>query len=154
MDKEHRTLMAIKVKHQLLLLFIAGVTAFFLVQLTTIVIGPRFEGRLFPVIGQVEITDVEESKCEDCVSISGRFEKLRECTFIDLLVVYQVPNRGHVGVPVRFTNGPIVRGEGAHHFGPWEIDLSVRQFEENTIIEAFHQCHPFWVTVTRFHPPR
>lgn len=153
MDKERRTLMAVRVKHQLFLLFIAGLVAFFLIQLVTIVIGPRLEGRLFPVVDQVTITDVEESGCGDCVSISGHFEKLRECTFLDLLVVYQVPNGGRVGVPVRFTNGTIVRGEGIHDFGPWEIDLSVRQFEDNTVVEAFHQCHPFWVTVTRFHPP-
>lgn len=153
MDKERRALMASKVKHQLGLLFIAGFVAFGLIQLATVVIGPRLEGRLFPVVDQVTITDVKQSGCGDCVSISGHFHKVRECTFLDLLVVYQVPNGGRVGVPVRFTQGAIVRGAGIHDFGPWEIDLSVRQFEENTIVEAFHQCHPFWVTVTRFHPP-
>ena len=154
MDKERRILMATKVKRQLFLLCIAAFVALGLIQLVTVVTGPRLEGRLFPVIDQITITDIQNGGgCTDCISVSGHFEKLRECTFLDLLVVYQVPNGGRVGVPIHFTRGPVVRDKGTHDFGPWEIDLSARQFEENTIVEAFHQCHMFWVTVTRFHPP-
>lgn len=154
MDKRRRVLMATKVKRHLFLLCAAASVALGLIQLATVVIGPHLEGRLFPVIDQVTITDLQNgSGCSDCISVSGHFEKLRECTFLGLLAVYQVSSGGRVGVPVRFAQGAAARDKGTHDFGPWEIDLSARQFEENTIVETFHQCHMFWVTVTRFHPP-
>jgi len=153
MDTERRKSMKQSAGRQAILLGVAGVLSFAAIQLVTGAIGPRLEGRLFPVVENVEVQQIEESPCGDCISITGTFEKVRECVFLDLLVVYRTPTGGEVGVPVRFTEGTMYRGEGVHEYGPWEVDLSARQFEESTVVEAFHQCHPFWVAVTRFHPP-
>ncbi len=153
MDKKRRRAISLGVRHQLILASLAFAMAFSIIQLTTLVLGPRIEGRLFPVVNNVVIDDLRESTCGNCIIVTGTFDKLRECTFLDLLVVYRTPDGGEVGVPVRFTEGVLVRDTGVQEFGPWEIDLSPRQFEQSTIVEAYHQCHPFWVTVTRFYPP-
>lgn len=153
MGKKHRWTITLGFRHQLILASIGFAMSLSIIQLTTLVLGPRIEGRLFPVVGDVVITSQAEVDCGNCISLFGTFQKLRECTFLDLLVIYQTPDKGEVGVPVRFTNGAVVRTEGLHSFGPWEVDLSPRQFEQSTIVEAYHECHPFWVTVTRFYPP-
>ena len=162
MGTEYRSI-TINAGKQAVALALAALVAVFVVQVTSVaIVGimPKIEGRFYPVVQNVIVDQLElELELEmdtehDSIELTGSFEKIRDCVFLDLLVIYQTPDGGEVGVPVRFTEGTLYRGAGIHDYGPWEVDLSVHQFTSNTVVEAYHQCHPFWVTVTRFHPPR
>ncbi|MEO1639151.1 MAG: hypothetical protein AAFU41_07890 [Pseudomonadota bacterium] len=112
-------------------------------------VGGRVEGYFFPVVAPAEldqITAVGETRSR----IWGRAARLRQCSF-DRVVWFLGDARNHARADVDFEESTKVRPVGAFSFGPWLVQLTPVQLRNRSYAVAFHRCHPFWLTQTRFY---
>jgi hypothetical protein len=108
--------------------------------------GPWLESRIFPVTTAAEVLN-EEPDLQG-VNFEVRFRKLRRCRFLGL--AWYVGERR---VPVNFEPdaelSPSTRPVGGQIAGPWRLP-GVR-YLAGTRAWALHQCHPLWITFTKFY---
>lgn len=102
-----------------------------------------------PVVERIRLVGIQTS---DGMLLTGSFYKARECRFLSIEAVLYNVRGDSVRVPVIIREGTKLRSNGVHEFGPWIVDVSPLEFKFNTIMEVTHSCHPFFDTVTKFHP--
>lgn len=110
-------------------------------------VGPRLESAIFPVVDNVQISDVTPTDLG--VSFYVRFDKLRQCEFLGI-AWYQDNVRVGVAFEPGAENFPATRPEGDQFAGPWMLVGADRI--EGTRAVVYHRCHPLWVTVSQFYP--
>lgn len=110
---------------------------------------PLIEGRLFPVVVGVQITQTEAAG-PISTRIWGEFEKVRDCTFLGIEFYLGDIDRS-ARAQLMLEEGSKVRGNGFEDWGPWVVQLTESQLAENSYAIVRHRCHPFWETVTRFY---
>ena len=115
---------------------------------------PDIEGRMFPVVTNVAITDyISADDAAHASVIYGEFDKVRACAFRRMNWYLGNRNTGPL-IGVAFDEDEQVREIGSHNiFGPWLVFIRAEQFPETTA-EVVHRCHPFWITRTQFKQPR
>jgi len=111
--------------------------------------GGAIEGNLMPVVTDVEITRAEQISATE-TRIWGRFNRARDCPFVSIDFYLGNKQRSSKAL-LRFEEPSKVRDAGITEFGPWVVQLTLEQLEENSYSVASHQCHPFWETETDFH---
>ncbi|KQT52239.1 MULTISPECIES: hypothetical protein [unclassified Aureimonas] len=128
---------------------LCGLYVFFLV-------GPALETRFFPVLGKMRFTEVL-AQTKDASIVRTEFEKLRSCEYMGIAWYYGA----EAGVFERVSMVPIrdpndtsspSRPVGIARAGPWRITIPAADVRTKSFVEAFHRCHPFWTTVSKFYP--
>tara|TARA_Y100000296_G_scaffold72628_1_gene89189 strand:- start:905 stop:1333 length:429 start_codon:yes stop_codon:yes gene_type:complete len=124
----------------------------FLVTVLNFAPGPlgRFEGRLFPVVRDVQLKVVGPVNAA-YTRISGTFEKARDCEFQKIEFRLGKPGAS-VLLDLEFEEGSKVRPEGVHQWGPWVLHATPAQIENNVFALVYHDCHGLFPTITRFYP--
>ncbi|MBV6637035.1 MAG: hypothetical protein KI788_14160 [Mameliella sp.] len=142
----------IKILHKV---FGAAGTFFAVVLCLSVIYLPdalgRLEGRLFPVVANMQIEATERNAIS--AHVGGSFEIVRPgCEFqrIEWKLVGQLRS---TTVDVSFLDGNIVRAAGFNAFGPWLVAMSKHELERSSVAAVFHQCpsRP-WLTQTHFYP--
>lgn len=119
-----------------------GIIAFFgtMLILIAIVTCQSLERRFMPVI-----QDMELHPQGDEMTFTVKGEKTRPCKFKELRVL--VKNNGLYekgNVIFLADRAPVTRGLGYQSFGTWKIIPTGNMVK----IEAVHDCHPFWDSIT------
>lgn len=115
--------------------------------------GPKIEGMVFPVITGTKITHVTTDPDTNSISVWGSANKRRACGYNRMEWHYNPGSTSSTVVPILFRNPPVVHPNGHFTFGPWDIDFLTRQdVIQNSFVQVFHRCHPFWLTESRFYP--
>ncbi len=114
-----------------------------------VTVGGRIEGYFFPVsaIGQIE---AHEPVGETWTRVWGEAIRFRQCSF-DHLSWYLVRVGEDARADLIFEEGTKMDGGGHFDFGPWLVQLPASQLFERSYAIAYHRCHPFWLTATRFY---
>lgn len=112
-------------------------------------VGGQIEGRIMPVVSEVEISRTEPIN-ESETRFWGSFKKLRNCRFEDMAFYLGAPGES-ARADFRFEEGGKVRSNGYEYFGPWVVQLTQRQLASGSYSIATHRCNPLWLTETRFH---
>lgn len=103
-----------------------------------------------PVVENFEIVDVQPLNDRDAVAIFVKFDKVRECEFVNLKMFDELGNR--VGFVFADENssyyGGISRPTGEHFTGPWIV---FRPSMDGIQIKAFHSCHIGWLSETEMY---
>lgn len=120
------------------------------------IVGPRAETRFFPVASKLELTSVVWNDRGQSAIVTARFIKLRPCEFIGLAWYYQGEDKTSVRVPIiRLSNyggPPPSRPTGPQSVGPWLLLMPAAHVREQSFALIYHECHPFWTTVTAIYP--
>lgn len=106
---------------------------------------PTLEGRLFPVITEVKITEVN-AVIPNWVSISGTGNKVRACTWRST-ETYIERHGVSVYVPSKSVGPRRVNAGGPFVFGSIELQTDISNFED-LVIYTYHDCHPIYLTKT------
>jgi hypothetical protein len=112
----------------------------------------RVEGKFFPVIAEINISETQAAS-NVSLRILGSFVILREnCNFQRTDWKFQGTS-SDTNVPVVYEDGTKDLSKGRHNFGPWLLMLTKKQFVSSTVGEAVHTC-PWrpWSTITTFYP--
>lgn len=136
------------------LYFLMGLCLLFGMVVSPVVftLGPIIEGRLLPVVKDTQIVTVSPEGLFKS-RIWGSSHKIRErCQFKRLEWLYAPEQGTPVTAPVSFLAGTKSRGEGIFDFGPWVVDIADDKIKDESLVYAYHQCHPFWLTETQFYP--
>lgn len=108
----------------------------------------QIEGRFFPVAKDYKLTIHQGNDYRSV--ISGNFNKVRAC---DLIRIEWWATKDGVDTHTHSHRlGTIAYGLGQHSGSKWTVELSPRQLRNNAYAIAYHRCHPFWPTVTKFYP--
>ena len=111
--------------------------------------GPELEGRFFPVSEKAIISKI--TKLNDFqTQIEGKVFKNRDCEFITVEWHLISESGSSVIVPVKFDRASRINMPGPIEFGPWSLNIDEESALLNTKAYALHNCHPFWITKTRF----
>ncbi len=105
------------------------------------------EGWFYPVTTKATAIRITHDNWKTS-SVNGEYIKIRECEFIDL-TWYSKKLKSFV--PVQFP-GLYSRRVGRHVFNNLRVDMPHDQVLENSVVHAYHRCHPFWVTITDVFP--
>ena len=134
---------------QFLIGTLLGLASFFVYEF-----GGQIEGRLFPVMGTLEIHDPEEADDRSVTKWKGHAEKLRNCNFVRLEWYLGPRNGRHVIVDreAAFTDKPQIRSTGRLHWEGILVHLSPKATRENSFADVIHRC-PWrpWEVRTRFY---
>lgn len=122
-----------------------------LAALSALLFGGAVEGRLYPVVDNVELTRAVLAS-DTTTRIWGAFEKRRDCAFVRVEWWIGSPKSGSQ-VSVVFEEAAKDRNDGRQYFGPWLVRVPTDVFPFTTAI-AVHRCHPFWETRTVFLQPQ
>lgn len=129
----------------------------FLCMIVLLVVGPRIETLLYPVVPYFEITDSFslEEESETRYFISGSMIKLRgECKPIDISLWAgggtADPNSKSITIdfnPDLFHIDKLrTRPTGSQHWGPWEVFSPEEPVGPILTLMVVHDCHFIWNT--------
>jgi hypothetical protein len=135
-------------------------TAFILALLAALIPGAGYlqvaEGRLYPVVVDVELVYAGPYGDGDETEIILTFDKVRECHPFLGMDWYIDTARGYEKVLHRYVRSytndqDSSRPTGVNVSEPWIISVPYEDFGR-TFAEVQHRCHPYWITVTQFWP--
>jgi hypothetical protein len=120
-------------------------------------IGPYVETHFFPVVGKLTIEKIvptEDGQSE----VYAIFEKKRNCEYIG--IAWYRGNRDigpfeRVALVLMRADGDDSspnRPVGFQRSGPRKVSVPTDEILNNSFVELFHKCHPFWTTRTEFYP--
>jgi len=112
--------------------------------------GGRLEGWIYPVVLHTEITQMEVVD-EYSTRIWGEADKVRDCTFVSISWYIGTPESSAL-VALRIEERSELRPAAGFSFGPWVVRLTPNEISEYSFAKTLHQCHPFWLTESRFYP--
>lgn len=128
---------------------IAGLLAAMFVNVLTYY-GPRIEGALFPVALSTQ-TEIAIMPSGTQIEVHGILSKYRRCDLISSAayvsdaagnrVVAKIAPQGTIKLR------PVEKGQP---WGPWIIDMPAWFRKATLNVVTVHQCHPLWVTQTKF----
>lgn len=125
--------------------------------ITTLLVGPALEARLWPV---VDIMVIDRIAPINGVSsqVWTSFHKLRPCEYLGTSW-YHMNGDGsleRVGLTLaaRAPNdtSPPTRPLGYFHAGPWTVTMPADQIRDQSLVEVFHRCNLLWITQSHFYP--
>ena len=115
----------------------------------------RYEGRLLPVVQNVQVEKSGDTRTGILVDVS--FDKIRACEFIGvswydtfgdrLPIIFEPEGETVEGATEAPRTRPVLDGQRA---GPWEL-IGIDNLDGSVAIVS-HRCHPLWITYTRFYP--
>ena len=108
-------------------------------------IAKNVETRFFPVVEDVEITEVVPAQAKGEIYVYLRFKKTRSCEFVKVIWY----NRHGEVVPVRFKDEVGTRPPSNNEVGPWTVHMDAI---EGSTLYVQHQCHPLWSQFTQMYP--
>lgn len=111
-------------------------------------LGPEYEGRILPVVSNIEITEIQTDKNGSYIFVS--FDKTRQCEFIGLSWYDKFNIRHGVEFSPNLSTTPKTRPIGGQAAGPWLIK-GLENIEGSRAVTT-HRCHPLWLTYTQFYP--
>ena len=119
-----------------------------------------YDGYIFPVTSQVEITSIQEYDEQGGWStVAGRFTKFRgECRFAGIEWWFgnlDLSRNSSVLVESYFDDGPIIRAtEGVEEFTLLRVRIRPELIRDGSYAYVLHRCPgQFWVTRTLFYQP-
>ena len=108
-------------------------------------LAPEIEGRIFPVVGPIEIVDVYEVK-DGWTYFSMSAEKFRgDCKWRE--TIFYLGSReagGGVFAPFEHLEKPQDRNEGDLFWAKNRTRLTESQLRESSFADVFHQCEGWW----------
>ena len=105
-------------------------------------LGPSFETAVFPVFREVMVTRLDGPAPKFIAS----GVKNRQCGFVEYSALSLIDGSWHQATITRDKKIPTITSPAGHQiFGVF----SVVPLGEKVIIEARHECHNLWQTVTR-----
>lgn len=110
----------------------------------------RWEGRLFPVVVDADITSVLSAD-EFQTDINGETTKIRDCKWIETKIWAGQPGSSML-LTVARPAGLEDFGLGRHKWSTMRVPLPIALTTNNTAI-TLHRCHNFWLTETRLFGP-
>jgi hypothetical protein len=122
---------------------------------TILVFNPgKVEGYLFPVVDRMELTKAAPID-EVNTSVWGRSKVERgNCSY--RFIRWYLGKRGQIDTPAAITTGlQPLRHPGPFSFGPWFLNIPIRDVAVNSYADVFHRCKYFgaeapWLTKTQF----
>jgi hypothetical protein len=111
--------------------------------------GGKIEGAIWPVVRVAEITRAE-AVSETRTRFWGASERLRRCSLERFEWRLGTPDAS-APADLEFEDGAAVRVVGPFTFGPWVVQLTPDQLFRRSFATAYHRCHIFWLTETRFY---
>ena len=116
-------------------------------------VGGAVEGRLFPVMGPLTISDpVPYPPPSYRARWQGQAEKKRNCEFVRMEWYLGPRHGGRVRVSSEFLDRPEVRSAGVLSWEGIVISLPVGEVLANSHADVIHQCgYRPWQTRTRFY---
>ncbi|MGB1215523.1 MAG: hypothetical protein ACPG4X_19290 [Pikeienuella sp.] len=133
---------------KILMAAFGGMVLFFAYQT-----GGELEGRLFPVVGKITLSNPEAAPPPTYrTRWEGSADKHRDCEFIKLEWFLGPRNGRRVQVHSEFTDLPEVRHIGALSWDGLLIALDPAETLANSHADVLHQC-PYrpWLTRTQFY---
>ena len=112
--------------------------------------GGRLEGWLYPVVSATHITQTEPVD-EYSTRIWGEANKIRDCAFVSISWYIGTPE-SHALVAMNIEERSNLRPAENFSFGPWVVKLTPDELRDHSFAKTLHQCHPFWLTESRFYP--
>lgn len=119
----------------------------FVVALSILMILPRLERALLPVVTGFVVTSM--TKTPEHVVLSGYMRKDRDCIFVGVQAVAIQDAHEH-DVPLIFLdarNNNATRPQGSQAWGPWKVTVPALYADSIKLIST-HRCHPFYTTDT------
>ena len=119
-------------------------------------VGPAIETKWFPVLSKMQVLEVQPLT-DQTSAVRAEFTKLRNCEYLGIAWYHgsQQKDFDRISmVPIRDpddTSSPN-RPVGTQRAGPWRLTMPAGEVRQNSFVQAFHRCHPFWTTVTDFYP--
>jgi hypothetical protein len=126
-------------------------TVFLFVLMLTI--GSKYEGYWFPVVNNFQIHKLEAHG--DKTWVWSSFDKVRNCEYVGISWYYKFPTPGLITIARRTLDidpndaqqeQDPNRPEGEHIVGPWEINMTIEEVRNHTLLSTTHRCHPFYIT--------
>jgi hypothetical protein len=130
-----------------------GILTAFLLWLLTLV-GATYEGILYPVVHDFRIEKMEP-KGENKTWVWVSFQKQRDCEYIGISWYYKFDTPGLTTISRRELNiDPLNQSEGQdlnrprgeHIDGPWEVNMSMDDIKNHSLLTTTHRCHPLYIT--------
>lgn len=119
----------------------------FVVALVILMVLPRLERALFPVVSDFVVTSL--TKTPEYVVVSGYMRKTRDCTFVGVQAVAVQEAHEH-DIPLIFLdarNNNATRPLGSQAWGPWKVTFPTT-YADSVKLTSTHRCHPFYATDT------
>lgn len=107
----------------------------------------RMEGAFWPVVADGRITESREYGYQTV--FRGVGEKLRNCTLIEFRWYLIEPDGTQRRLPLGVMERYRVKPVGPYLFGPLALAVSPFEVLNNTIGEAWHDCHMGWPTISK-----
>lgn len=129
----------------------ASFLAFLTIAVVLVVeLGGRIEGRINPVVTDVEITRIDRLGQQES-AIWGTFNLRRSetCDFAGVEWYLRGVQRDVLLIP-EFRDRTIEREDGFNEFGPWVLRLSPEQINRQSYAYAVHRCHILFRTISKF----
>ena len=137
-------------KRWLLHITLSALSGFMLYALF-VTYAPIIEGKFFPVVKNTKITIVVQESLRTTI-ITGESYRIRDCDFRGLEIYKEGVSGGASLVPLEILEPTKTRGLGLFTFGPWRVGLTADEIASLGYSIAYHRCHPFYLTQSRFYP--
>ncbi len=114
--------------------------------------GPGIETRRLPVFSDVRATSIEVDEKNNVLRLAATAMKVRQCEWKGIVAMVERDGYWHAG-KVFFTDPrqdepstelPMTRPPGLQTLG----EIFVFPYGEKVRVYTYHQCHPFWQTLT------
>lgn len=120
-------------------------------------VGPKVEGRIFPVVGKLHITAMSYDPIEKRTVLQVEFNKIRDCEYLGLAWFVRLSTDSFERVPVEIRRASTDKSSpnrptGLQRSGPWLVNLDPETLKNRSFALLSHRCNPFWVTTTEFYP--
>lgn len=127
----------------------------FCVAYVGFMLGPAIETNFNPAVSKLTILKHEGDM--NSTTILAEFTKIRNCKYLGISWTHVLPTGEYERVPVVLGRSPgdtsdPSRPVGLTIAGPWTLPLSWDEIMNHSFAQLYHQCQPFWVTVTNFYP--
>lgn len=134
----------------------SSVITLFMTLYAIFLLGPWLEMRYWPVLSKLEILRIEPQSPLHA-DMYVQFTKERDCQYIGMAWFKGLRSGGFERVLVIPMRDPKDTGSpnrplGTQRAGPWRISMLAEEVKTNSFANIFHQCHPFWITHTKFYP--
>lgn len=123
------------------------VIVIFLIVMTILELGPKIEGRFFPVVTKFEFTKITKNS-DGSTTVEGVLIKSRDCDpVVDSITVFSedfINDGTHPSKQIDLIGGVVVRTQGSQYFGPWTLIPPEPPLGPSFVIHMKHDCHIFW----------
>jgi hypothetical protein len=117
------------------------------VAVTAINFLDRFESDLFPVVSNMQVTEIDQ--LDRSIRLSGTMQVNRACRLEEVLLYTgdgREPEVERERLRLRVIDDPVDLSEGEFRWGPWEIARPQFVAGPHLVARMTHRCHPLFDT--------